>query len=909
LSGTGKRGLFVRLLLLTCCTLLVHSAAEAAIQCYQCHGTQNPVDYRPLDAAYRNVTTGGFQGNHRSHLSDTNGFQQCERCHAGSSHYTQGHRDGSIQLSANLNNSPVRALYGNRTSAFPQTATPALETCSNVNCHFENMTPAWGSALFTYPGDCSGCHGAPPNGAGSSGAAGSHARHDDYFPGAAHCIKCHPGHTAFGHATSAGRPLVVIPKDPSNVAFGSYSGPVGDYLPSQDNRFGSCMNIYCHSNGTSLSTGTIPALTTPAWGGAALACTSCHASPPDYPDGAPKANSHARHQQKGYACSACHFGTTADNATISGLDRHVNKSYDISSGVDALSYSFAQTGGACSNGYCHSNGTAVSTGIIPSYISAPWGSGTLSCASCHAYPPLYANKTPKANSHSKHNTYGYGCAKCHYGTTADGVTISNQDNHVDHNYDVTPGNGVQFRFSSANSGGSCFNANCHHDGTGIATGVIASVTATWGKPVGCSGCHAARPSYANGSPKANSHMYQAHKLNCSVCHNATTANGSSITNLANHLNGAYDIAPNGFITMQYVYAPSGGSCTNTSCHATAEGARIWGAQPDDCNGCHESPPNTPSHTKHFSGTALQASYTSVSIAGDTSAGYLFNCANCHPRDMDIYHRDGFVQVELYDPTAPEGTVKALNPPEATYLSGGEVLFDGRNYPYTNGTCSSVYCHSYTSFTTPTDCTFTNESGSRYCDDYATANLAATRVYRDVQWNSQLPADCSGCHANAPRTDYTTNDGMTGDSHAWGNPWGYEQGHFNKEWFDMNPITCSTCHNDTVKVQAAWWRTPSPYYTHFSSVPIASHAKHVNGRNDVSFDQTRSFALSRTDWFGNMTTTYWPLSAAAYAPETKTCSNVSCHIGQASVKWGKTYRGYKAWSGIDYVCWECHNSGY
>jgi len=26
---------------------------------------------------------------------------------------------------------------------------------------------------------------------------------------------------------------------------------------------------------------------------------------------------------------------------------------------------------------------------------------------------------------------------------------------------------------------------------------------------------------------------------------------------------------------------------------------------------------------------------------------------------------------------------------ATYLSGDEVLFDGRNYPYTNGTCSSL----------------------------------------------------------------------------------------------------------------------------------------------------------------------------------------------------------------------------
>jgi hypothetical protein len=191
-------------------------------------------------------------------------------------------------------------------------------------------------------------------------------------------------------------------------------------------------------------------------------------------------------------------------------------------------------------------------------------------------------------------------------------------------------------------------------------------------------------------------------------------------------------------------------------------------------------------------------------------------------------------------------------------------------------------------------------------------LFTARVYRDVTWNSTLPKDCSGCHANAPRSDYTNNDGMTGDSHAWGTPNGIEQGHFNKEWFDMNPVTCNYCHNDTVKADSRLWRPgpdSPPYYTNFSSVPIANFAKHVNGRNDIAFEKSKPFAMVRQDFYGNSIRTDFSLTSATYVPETKTCNSVACHLDQTSVKWGKTYRGYKAWEGYDNVCLECHSTGY
>lgn len=1250
---------------------VIFQSQAQAIECYQCHGSGNPPDYRPVDAGYRNITSGGFQGNHRTHMSASATPATCQKCHSGASGYGPGHRDGQIQIAQNINNS-AGGVYRNGTTVFPQRPLPSLGSCSSVNCHFERETDIWGGPPLTVPNGCSKCHGSPPNG-GSSGAAGSHAIHDSYYPGTGGCASCHADHrndtSAFSHATSVGRNLILAIQNPFTSLGGSYSGPLDDYLPSQTNQFGSCSKVYCHSkgdsrsvfvpntvptwgtpmpadcsgchgnghgaaaeitsgshtmhvgrdyygqhvyacstchsttasdnrnignrenhvnrkidvvpdstvggsysgngqqpgsaygqcannychsdvqpdggvggpttyatptwgaansvgcggchatgghghgttsrmatgshqkhltysftttsdtvkciichkytdypfvtscfgnpygniichaagtsakhangkidvridpvfgnmsayngspepgngysnctntychgNGTSVATGVITSNTTVNWGSSTLACSACHGNPPGYANGQPKANSHAKHSA--FSCSRCHYGTTTTGTTITSSVVHVNKAFDVSGPPETpFIYTYAATGGTCSSNSCHSDGTSIATGTIisrqaiwggtttcstchttpPDYVngspkanshavhisfncnrchygttsdgstittpslhgnntydvsgspaspvayvfaasggtcsssschedgtsvstgvtvtkSATWGTSP-GCGACHGNPPSYSNNSPKANSHPKHNRYGYSCEKCHRATTTTGTSITDKTLHANHVYNVTPGLSVQFRFSSSNRGGTCFNATCHNDGTGIATGTRVYVKATWGKQLDCTGCHGlattGRPSYVNGSPKANSHFYSAHKLNCSICHYSTTTDGANITLVSSHLNGTYDISPKFPTTMQYAYSATGGTCINTSCHATPEGSRRWGAEPDDCNGCHESPPKTPSHMRHFSGTALQASYTSVSIAGSTSGGYLFNCANCHPRDIN-FHRDGYVQVELYDPDAPAGSIKSLNPPEADYVSGSPIISDSRNYPYTNGTCSNVYCHSYNRFVTPTDCTFTNASGSRICDSYVQANLQVTRVYKDVTWNSTLPGDCSGCHANAPRTDYLSNDGMTGDSHAWGNPWNYEQGHFNKEWFDMNPITCNVCHNDTIKAESKWWRSNSPYYTNFSSVAIADYSRHVNGKTDVAFDKSKPFTMKRAGWWGNVISTDFSLTNAAYNQETKSCVSVSCHMGQTSVKWGKTYRGYKAWNGIDYVCWECHSNGY
>lgn len=256
------------------CQLFSGTISEAALSCSQCHGSTG--DFRPIDAAYRNISTGGFVGNHRTHMDLTATASACGTCHPGSDSYVSSHRDGKIKLSSHINNSTPTTPYNNITSAWPQTATPVMGTCSNVNCHFETTTPVWGSnpALTS----CSTCHGAPPADGSHPALTGSGQKHSDYYgTTTASCVKCHSDHTAdtraFAHATSVGkRGLIVSFAAAPNNGSGSYSGDTTypNYLPgSTPARSGSCTATYCHSKGDGNTPFT--STQTATWGGHSVA--------------------------------------------------------------------------------------------------------------------------------------------------------------------------------------------------------------------------------------------------------------------------------------------------------------------------------------------------------------------------------------------------------------------------------------------------------------------------------------------------------------------------------------------------------------------------------------------------------------------------------------------------------------
>lgn len=356
-------------------SLLPHSV-HAELDCYECHGTKTPPDYRPLDDSSRNPATGGFRGNHRTHLGPASGPGSCNACHAGShgtpSTYTPDHSDGKIALGENINNSPHPAggsyVKGSDTPVFfNQTTVPVLGSCSNVNCHFETETPEWSSPPFVAPADCDKCHSANPTTGSHPGTGGKHA-------GFA-CISCHPGAAAtFGHATS-GRLRVEF----SPVPGGRYTGDLNKFLPSQSagKTYGECTNVYCHSDGTAVATGAVGSRgatfgnrTTPVWGstGGSTTCTTCHDYPPGYGQAyyvkssdpywaamaGPKANLHILRWHYDEPCSACHYGTTTDGTTITDPARHANGVYDVIPGADiGFRYDYDPSGGSCSAVNCH----------------------------------------------------------------------------------------------------------------------------------------------------------------------------------------------------------------------------------------------------------------------------------------------------------------------------------------------------------------------------------------------------------------------------------------------------------------------------------------------------------------------------------------------------------------------------
>ncbi|MBI5675469.1 MAG: CxxxxCH/CxxCH domain-containing protein [Nitrospirae bacterium] len=235
---------------------------------------------------------------------------------------------------------------------------------------------------------CNTCHGA----SGSSGAplitgdlvtgenatgslyAGKHQRHVADLGYA--CETCHTGYLMpdnVNHSIDIGFSVF-------SINGGSYDGQTtANYYASGANTSvtnnGSmrCGNIYCHSNGTSVSSGTIPAYASASWGTGSVTCSSCHGAPPNYTNTYPKANSHSRHSY--ITCKKCHWNTTNTGNDISDYSKHVNGSYDIGNSTGTLTYNYSASGGSCSGTFgCH--GSATWGGTLPAQDYS-------NCVSCH----------------------------------------------------------------------------------------------------------------------------------------------------------------------------------------------------------------------------------------------------------------------------------------------------------------------------------------------------------------------------------------------------------------------------------------------------------------------------------------------------------------------------------------------
>lgn len=600
--------------------------ASAALQCHECHGTNEPQDNRPLDSEARDPLTGGFQGNHRNHLLPPAQPADCSVCHPGADSYTASHRDGKISLSPNLNNSPLPTRYNSMSSPFNQTPDPSPGRCTNVNCHFEELTPVWGSSPLEKTA-CSSCHKQPP-------ADGGHGKkHADYYGnGTDSCRRCHADHTTDGdplaHAREAGsRPLDIrFETSPNNG--GSYSGDVSypKYLPSQaSSRNGTCTNLYCHSNG--VGGGANKPIT---WSSAdTTRCYSCHKGRTI--DNTPAAcadtggvwdgtvgictpyvnmtsNGHSRlvgpQWIRKYPCSYCHAATVDEAGSIVDRSRHVDGTKDILmatrwSIVGKPAPTYNPVTKVCDTVYCHSDGSANPETIRP----FAWTEPKTECNTCHGHPK-----------------------------------------------------------------GTCSTADCH-DGRTDALGKVWTIKSAW--PVGQE-WKAALPMYQNAGPgtaRANSHPRHIQtNFTCDQCHYATVINGictdchadgippGSMSEVA-HLNGTFHVnkAKDVVFKQGGSYNPVNKTCTNTVCHTGGVDPQ-WGSSVNNgviCLSCHGvSSSDVDSFAFKIystqakinlnewvtSGHGRPSTAGPYPVSGNPAANFPGNpCWYCH--DNNVYHND------------------------------------------------------------------------------------------------------------------------------------------------------------------------------------------------------------------------------------------------------------------------------
>ncbi len=364
---------------------------------------------------------------------------------------------------------------------------------------------------------------------------------------------------------------------------------------------------------------------------------------------------------------------------------------------------------------------------------------------------------------------------------------------------------------------------------------------------------------------------QPHNRNiCEACHTQTNhhrRDGSAP--------GDFDTGGN------YIGHYDGTNCTD--CHIHDQGFK------PSCNACHEAPPPTGTHLKHYGGSGDDAIYGGTGITEDITSQspvYILNCGNCHPVD-NTDHMNGLsnsgggdAEVQLYSPNAPAGSLKAMNGPSANYVPGPVVFTDNRGFKYTEGTCNNVYCHSSTNVTT---------SGSIPLPDFAyplnytppwESFVVTTRQYQSPTWGVDT-LDCNGCHGYPITNAFPVVSAGAGDSHAWID----DIGDLNLHAWNMGfgPLQCNTCHYDTVEDDFLWI-TDNNGNLLLDDITIFNTAKHVNGTKDIAFSLNP--ILYPTSTKGDVS---FDISSIIFDQQDKTCTSVPCHLSQTVVKWGSPYR--------------------
>ena len=863
-----------------------------------CHGLPPRDGVRKANPHFDSQSS-AFSGNHRTHLPAASVAASCSVCHAPVSPTGFGHQNGVINMANSLkwySSASIRAKY-DRGLFFNQTSIPnlATATCSNVSCHFEAKSPAWNLAPLVYPTGCSVCHGAPPSG-GATGASGSHARHDAYFPGATGCQKCHPDYSTFSHATSAGRSLLVrgYLRDPANnlEAAGTYSGSGSNYFPSQSASqvFGTCNTIYCHSSGQGATGTGALAYQSVNWGGAPLNCGSCHQN---MAADSAATGSHQLHATVttstngagvNFTCQVCHGLSYSRSKTPVGLGgSHVNKNIELS---------FTTISGANAAGTIYSKSASFAPGTAY---------GQCSSSACHGSgKPFWGANTTRPE-----------CFKCHGSTVAAFTTVSAAS--------VAPGFNGEGRDTGGNTVATAPRVGAHQTHLTAADNISS--------PIHCGECHTTHRSVKDAThlnfttatitfgPLARTASHSpavsrtAGVISCSntYCHNGnrTGATASSTTPVFTSatLIGNTTITDT-CIAKCHGMPPGGGVAGDTHAGLSASGSYTTPASLTACSsqagggGCHPTLTGAPTSmatiffdkTKHINCT--------VEAAG----GHAF------PYGGSV-HRPGGTGSPLANAAAPYTNCTTCH--DATTVSG--------TYPVARGTkplCSA--CHkNMANFTGATpgcwDC-----HGSSATNGQPNGNTFPNISANHTVHMALTTATCNTCHSgfgtgssrhgfsNTSTSSYPIKKvGFSGvgtapiwtqgaktcaatNCHGQGVPvWGSRAG-APVNGFPYSAVQCEKCHGATTS--NPFYSTAIPKVSVNTDVKVGAHFMHLTSStikltrtmhcNDCHAMPATVTAATHmngiTDLVWSALATHNGALVPAYNATTRQCSNVYCH---------------------------------
>jgi predicted CxxxxCH...CXXCH cytochrome family protein len=731
-----------------CRTCHFHNSANGSFSgaCTACHG------YPPTTA-----TTGGSTGlaipvtgatpinpgAHETHAKKR--WMACSTCHNGSAAKAMPSNSIDIGFSINGSNFPgfSGSITGGTFNATPlnsaytwSAATGTTLTTGNnaitctVYCHGSTLdrgtiaAPTWTSADGSQK-VCGACHGVT---AATAPARGSHQRHAGNGIGALAmpCASCHGVHDNNDHINgSVNWDLTSLAG--SGLYRGAPAANTGTVAPSAV--YGQCANLYCHSNGTSLQpVFNVPGVV-PTWGGAAIGCNGCHdgiATGPAYPNGSPKANSHAIHVvTNGYGCNLCHYDTTTSGTTITTSGNHVNRLFnllpDTTAGVSYTATIGTPTSpSSCATISCHGGGNAIWGAVakcqdchltagpdVDDFSGSFWNNGVISTINATAWSATgHGRTTPFSSGNSAASfTSANACEYCHdrtitHKTAANPFRLRNmsdatwQKNGVCMNCHAIGSSGVsvdgQLRngakkvgslhfgaghSATRNSGQFCWDC---HDGHGdgniymVHDSISAASDSATGAPAGAGRAvlftsTAAGTGYARSSAPFNGI--------CNVCHTVAghyTATGGDTHNSATR-------------------------CTSCHSHTGPDAVSAFAAAGGACDGCHGYPPAQPgfvgtlnnwssAQTENYpGGGGAHTVNNHVNRSARPSNGFS-QCNNCHNQG------DHATSPIIFRPSQ---NIKARVSGEVRFEASKQARYTSNRLDgalHTAGNCSNINCH-------------------------------------------------------------------------------------------------------------------------------------------------------------------------------------------------------------------------